>query len=98
MRRELAEKVNVDATGSLLAAAEKQPSQPRFVLASSIAVYGARNPHTLPDVLTADTPLNPADVYGAHKVGGRRAGPRVHAGLGDPAPRRRADRRPRGRT
>ena len=67
-RRELAEKVNVGATRSLLAAAEKQPTRPRFVLASSIAVYGARNPHTHPDVLTADTPLNPADVYGAHKV------------------------------
>ena len=53
---------------SLLAAAAKQPSPPRFVQASSIAVYGARNPHTHPDVLTADTPLNPADVYGAHKA------------------------------
>jgi nucleoside-diphosphate-sugar epimerase len=68
MRRELAEKVNVGATASLLAAAAKQPSPPRFVQASSIAVYGSRNPHTLPDVLTADTPVNPADVYGAHKV------------------------------
>ena len=36
--------------------------------ASSIAVYGARNPHTHPTPLTADTPLNPADVYGAHKA------------------------------
>jgi nucleoside-diphosphate-sugar epimerase len=68
MRRELAEKVNVGATASLLAAAAKQPSPPGFVQASSIAVYGSRNPHTLPDVLTADTPVNPADVYGAHKV------------------------------
>jgi nucleoside-diphosphate-sugar epimerase len=68
MRRELAEKVNIGATASLLAAAAKQPSPPRFVQASSIAVYGSRNPHTLPDVLTADTPVNPADVYGAHKV------------------------------
>ena len=68
MRRELAEKVNVDATASLLAAAAKQPSPPRFVLASSIAVYGPRNPHTLHDVLTAETPVNPADLYGAHKA------------------------------
>ncbi|MDT5327235.1 MAG: hypothetical protein QOF25_4387, partial [Mycobacterium sp.] len=52
-RRELAEKVNVGATASLLAAAAKQTSPPRFVQASSIAVYGSRNPHTLPDVLTA---------------------------------------------
>ena len=68
MRKELAEKVNVGATAALLTAAEKLPSPPRFVQASSIAVYGARNPHTHPDVLTADTPLNPADVYGAHKA------------------------------
>lgn len=68
MRRELAEKVNVGATASLLAAAAKQPSPPRFVLASSIAVYGPRSPHTLHDVLTADTPVNPADLYGAHKA------------------------------
>ena len=67
-RKALAEKVNVGATAALLAAAAKQPSRPRFVQASSIAVYGARNPHTHPDVLTADTPLNPADVYGAHKA------------------------------
>ncbi|MDX1890512.1 NAD(P)-dependent oxidoreductase [Mycolicibacterium sp. 050158] len=64
----LAEKVNVGATGHLLAAAEGQPRPPRFVQASSIAVYGSRNPHTHSDVLTADTPLHPADVYGAHKV------------------------------
>jgi nucleoside-diphosphate-sugar epimerase len=68
VRRELAEKVNVGATASLLAAAAKRPSPPRFVQASSIAVYGSRNPHAHSDVLTADTPVNPADVYGAHKV------------------------------
>jgi nucleoside-diphosphate-sugar epimerase len=68
VRKDLAEKVNVGATATLLAAAEKQPSPPRFVQASSIAVYGTRNPHTHSDVLTADTPVNPADVYGAHKV------------------------------
>ena len=68
MRKALAEKVNVGATASLVSAAERQPSPPRWVQASSIAVYGARNPHTHPDVLTADTPLAPADVYGAHKV------------------------------
>ena len=68
MRRDLAEKVNVGATASLIAAAAKQPRPPRFVLASSIAVYGPRNPHALHDVLTAETPLNPADVYGAHKA------------------------------
>lgn len=67
-RRDLARKVNVDATGHLLAAAAKQPAPPRFVQASSIAVYGSRNPHTVSGVLTADTPTNPADVYGDHKL------------------------------
>lgn len=68
LRRELAENVNVAATAALLAAAEKQPRPPRFVQASSIAVYGARNPYTHPNPLTADTPIAPADVYGAHKA------------------------------
>lgn len=68
MHRELARKVNVEATGHLLAAAAHQPEPPRFVQASSIAVYGSRNPHTVSGVLTADTPTNPADIYGDHKV------------------------------
>ncbi len=68
MRRGLARKVNVEATASLLRAAEAQPTPPRFVQASSIAVYGARNPHHIDDVLRPDTPVNPSDIYGAHKV------------------------------
>ena len=68
LRQALAEKVNVGTTASLLAAAARQPHPPRFVQASSMAVYGARNPHTHPNLLTADTLLNPADVYGAHKA------------------------------
>lgn len=67
-RRGLAERVNVEATASLVRAAEKLAAPPRFVLASSIAVYGSRNPHTVTGPLTADTPVNPADVYGDHKV------------------------------
>ncbi|MUL85122.1 MULTISPECIES: NAD(P)-dependent oxidoreductase [unclassified Mycolicibacterium] len=68
MRRGLARKVNVEATASLLRAAEAQPTPPRFIQASSVAVYGARNPHHIDDVLTPDTPTNPSDIYGAHKV------------------------------
>ncbi|OMC35764.1 oxidoreductase [Mycobacterium sp. GA-1841] len=68
MRRGLARKVNVEATAALLRAAEAQPNPPRFVQASSIAVYGARNPHHIDGVLTPDTPVNPSDIYGAHKV------------------------------
>ena len=68
MRPELAYKVNVGGTANLLSAAEKLKKPPRFLQTSSIATYGARNPHLITDVLTADTPVNPADIYGAHKV------------------------------
>jgi nucleoside-diphosphate-sugar epimerase len=66
--RALARAVNVDATAVLVRAAEAQPSPPRFVHASSAAVYGARNPHRFSDVLTADTPIAPSDLYGGHKA------------------------------
>jgi nucleoside-diphosphate-sugar epimerase len=67
-RPALARRVNVDATKYLIDAAEKLSAPARFVQASSIAAYGARNPHHTTDVLTADTPLRPSDTYGAHKV------------------------------
>ena len=67
-RRELARAVNVDGTKSLVRAASSLSSPPRFVLASSVAVYGARNPHRGGAVLSAATPVDPRDVYGAHKV------------------------------
>lgn len=65
---ELARAVNVDATASLLHAAQALPVRPRFVLASSVAVYGARNPYHIGDLLSPVTPLRPVDLYGAHKV------------------------------
>ena len=65
---ELARKVNVDATGNLVKTAAAQENPPRFIQASSIAVYGPRNPHRIGDVLTADTPVRPFDTYGGHKV------------------------------
>src|ERR1700730_230505 len=65
---QIARRVNVDATAALLRAAEAIEHPPRFVLASSNAVYGSRNPHRHPDRLRADSPLRPADLYGAHKV------------------------------
>ncbi|MBI3217321.1 MAG: NAD(P)-dependent oxidoreductase [Mycobacterium sp.] len=68
MRPELAHKVNVGGTANLLDAAAKLAHTPRFLLASSIAVYGSRNPFRTSDLLTADTPTNPSDIYGAHKV------------------------------
>ena len=67
-RPALARRVNVDATGYLLEAAAAMPEPPRFVQASGVATYGARNPHRISDMLTADTPLRPSDIYGTHKV------------------------------
>ncbi len=67
-RRRLARAVNVDATATLVRCAEKLSAAPRFVLASSIAVYGARNPHREESLLSADTPMRPSDLYGAHKA------------------------------
>lgn len=64
----LARRVNVEATENLVKAAEAQQVPPRFILASSIAVYGPRNPHRIAAVLTADTPVRPYDLYGSHKV------------------------------
>ena len=64
----LARKVNVGATGNLVKAAAAQANPPRFIQASSIAVYGPRNPHHITGVLTAETPANPYDIYGSHKV------------------------------
>lgn len=64
----LARKVNVEATAHLVNAAATQDFPPRFVQASSIAVYGPRNPHTTGGVLTAETPVRPYDLYGGHKA------------------------------
>lgn len=64
----LARKVNVDATRSLVHAAERISTPPRFVQASSNAVYGSRNPHRHNERLTADTAPRPKDLYGGHKL------------------------------
>ena len=61
-------RVNVEATAALVRAAQSAAMPPRFVLASSNAVYGARNPHRHPDRLRADSPLAPSELYGEHKV------------------------------
>jgi nucleoside-diphosphate-sugar epimerase len=66
--RELGRRVNVDATAGLLRAAQAHPRPPRFVLASSNAVYGSRNPHRHSGRLTSTSPVRPADLYGAHKI------------------------------
>jgi nucleoside-diphosphate-sugar epimerase len=66
--RELARRVNVDATAALVRAAEAQPTPPRFVQASSNAVYGSRNPHRHTEPIGADTPTRPTELYGGHKL------------------------------
>jgi UDP-glucose 4-epimerase len=64
----LARKVNVGGTENLLAAAASLPRPPLFLLASSAAVYGSRNPYRLPERITPDTAVNPIDQYGQDKV------------------------------
>ncbi|MGV9669205.1 NAD-dependent epimerase/dehydratase family protein [Gordonia sp. NPDC003504] len=66
-RPQLARAVNVDATRHLVDACPQARSTPRFALASSIAVYGPRNPHSQTDLLTATTPRRATDLYGGHK-------------------------------
>ncbi|MDZ7883184.1 MAG: NAD-dependent epimerase/dehydratase family protein [Mycobacterium sp.] len=63
-----ARRVNVEATVALVRAAEGQPHPPRFVLASSAAVYGARNPHRSEDLIGATTPVAPCEAYGLQKL------------------------------
>ncbi len=67
-RNTLARRVNVDATIALLRAAESCQRPPRFIQASSNAVHGARNPHRHPELLRDDSPVQPSDLYGAHKA------------------------------
>ena len=53
---------------TLVRAAETQPTPPRFVHASSNAVFGPRNPHRTTPPLTADDPMRPCDIYSGTKA------------------------------
>ncbi|MCB0948082.1 MAG: NAD(P)-dependent oxidoreductase [Mycobacterium sp.] len=66
--RALARRVNVDATATLVGIAEAQTRAPRFVHASSNAVFGVRNPYRAAGPLTADMPMRHCDLYSAHKA------------------------------
>ncbi len=66
--RSLARAINVEATAALVRAGEGMLSPPRFVHASSMAVYGSRNPHRHKDLLSPDTPPLASDLYGCHKL------------------------------
>ena len=60
----LGRSVNLDATLALLEALRDQPRPPRFVYASSVAVYG----QDLPAQMDESTLPAPALSYGAHKL------------------------------
>jgi nucleoside-diphosphate-sugar epimerase len=64
----LAWRVNVDATATLVRIAEAQPTPPRWVQASSNAVFGPRNPYRHTEMLTAGDPMRPCDLYSATKA------------------------------
>src|SRR3954468_1850065 len=61
---ELGTKVNLDATRDLLEACRLAGHCPKFIFASSIAVYGGK----LPDVVTDATPPSPLISYGTQKL------------------------------
>jgi nucleoside-diphosphate-sugar epimerase len=57
-------RINIDAMYDLLLEASAAGNRPRFVYASSIAVYG----DPLPAMVDDATPLSPKMIYGAHKA------------------------------
>lgn len=61
---ELGRQVNLDATLALLDNCRSLARPPRFVYASSVAVYGEQ----LPASMDEDAPPAPALTYGAHKL------------------------------
>ena len=63
---ELAKKVNVDATRTLIAAMEASPTASRLVFASSVGIFGDVQDREPP--LRFDTPVRPTDEYGRHKA------------------------------
>lgn len=65
---EIAYKVNVLGSKNLIEAAESLDNFKRFVFVSSYSVHGPRNPHKNLPPLTGDSPTNPGDNYGKHKV------------------------------
>lgn len=64
----LARRVNVEGTRNLVEAAKTLNRPPLCVFASSASVYGSRNPHRYPELITAETSVDPVDQYGEDKV------------------------------
>src|SRR6185369_3857585 len=65
---ELGTKVNLDATRDLLEASRLGGRSPKFIFASSIAVYGAQSASGLPDPVDDATPAVPSISYGTQKL------------------------------
>src|SRR5207248_9373176 len=65
---ELGTKVNLDATRDLLEACRLAGHCPKFIFASSIAVYGAHFPNLLADPVTDETAASPRISYGAQQL------------------------------
>jgi nucleoside-diphosphate-sugar epimerase len=61
---DLGMRVNIDATRRLLEACRALARPPKFVFASSVAVFGGRLPDPVPD----DAPLHPQTSYGTQKA------------------------------
>ena len=61
---DLGMRVNVDATRDLLEACRRHARAPRFVFASSVAVFGG----PLPEVVPEDMALRPESSYGTEKA------------------------------
>jgi nucleoside-diphosphate-sugar epimerase len=64
----LSRRVNVEGTRHLVDAATTLAEPPLFIEASSASVFGSRNPHRFPELITPDTAVNPIDQYGEDKV------------------------------
>lgn len=60
----LAKRINIDATMALVDAAALAGNRPRFIFASSIAVFG----NSLPALIDDGTLPAPVMIYGAHKA------------------------------
>ena len=63
---DLARRVNVDATRSLIASMEASATARRLVFASSTGIFGDLQDREPP--LRVETPLSPTNEYGRHKV------------------------------
>ena len=96
----VARRVNVEATANLTKSAAAQSSPPRFVLASSIAVYGPATPATTTpgSPPTGWTPPRHRNCLAINIIRGRRCSPRPPSGWAGSGTRSGWSRQWRGNT